>query len=368
VSGAAAAATAAAAAEDAAAEDAAAAPRVEQEERTSAPLLEVENLRTLFPVRAGVFLRRVGDVHAVDGVSFALARGRTLGLVGESGCGKTTVGRTILNLVPATSGTVRFEGRDLSELTRREWRALRREMQIVFQDPMESLNARHTVGQILEEPFIIHRIGNVAERRKRVARLLEQVGLQPGAMTRFPHEFSGGQRQRIGIARAIALEPKLIICDEAVSALDVSIRAQIVNLLLELQRAMHLALLFIAHDLSVVRHVSDEVAVMYLGIIVEQAPSEEIYERPAHPYTRALISAIPIPDPKVRRQRIVLTGDVPSPIDPPPGCRFHTRCPFATDVCKSVVPVWETVSPGHTVACHHWREVVKSGHVIEGGA
>jgi len=330
------------------------------------PLLEVENLRTLFPVRAGVFLRKIGDVHAVDGVSFTLARGRTLGLVGESGCGKTTVGRTILNLVPPTSGSVRFEGRNLSELSRREWRDVRRDMQIVFQDPMESLNARHTVGQILEEPFVIHKIGTTAERRERVARLLEHVGLQPSAAQRFPHEFSGGQRQRIGIARAIALEPKLIICDEAVSALDVSIRAQIVNLLLELQREMDLALLFIAHDLSVVKHVSDDVAVMYLGVIMEQAPSEEIYERPAHPYTRALISAIPIPDPRRKRQRIVLQGDVPSPIHPPPGCRFHTRCPFATDICKTVVPVWESVSPGHNVACHHWRKVVESGDVVGG--
>ena len=323
----------------------------------TAPLLEVRNLRKYFPVRAGVFLRKIGDVHAVDDVSFTLERGRTLGLVGESGCGKTTVGRTLLNLLPKTAGNVLFEGRDLAQLTAREWRAMRREMQIVFQDPMESLNSRHTVGRILEEPFVIHDLGDPAFRRVWVAELLERVGLPPSAADRFPHEFSGGQRQRVGIARAIALKPKFIVCDEAVSALDVSIRAQIVNLLLELQREMHLALLFIAHDLAVVRHVSDEVAVMYLGSIVEQAPATEIYARPAHPYTRALISAIPVPDPNRKRERIVLQGDVPSPINPPAGCRFHTRCPFAAGVCRTVVPKWESVSPGHNVACHRWREL-----------
>ncbi len=323
----------------------------------TAPLLEVRNLRKYFPVRAGVFLRKIGDVHAVDDVSFELHRGRTLGLVGESGCGKTTVGRTVLNLLPKSSGQVLFEGRDLGELSNKQWRPLRREMQIVFQDPMESLNARHTIGSILEEPFVIHEMGDAGFRRVWVRELLERVGLPPSAADRFPHEFSGGQRQRIGIARAIALKPKFIVCDEAVSALDVSIRAQIVNLLLELQRDMHLALLFIAHDLGIVRHVSDEVAVMYLGSIVEQAPSAEIYARPAHPYTRALISAIPLPDPTRRRQRIVLQGDVPSPINPPSGCRFHTRCPFATDVCRTTAPKWEAVSPGHNVACHHWREL-----------
>ena len=323
----------------------------------TAPLLEVRHLRKYFPVRAGVFLRKIGQVHAVDDVSFALERGKTLGLVGESGCGKTTVGRTILNLLPKSGGQVLFEGRDLAELTRAEWRALRRQMQIVFQDPMESLNSRHTVGRIIEEPFIIHKLGDAAFRHIRVAELLERVGLPPSAAERFPHEFSGGQRQRIGIARAIALKPKFIVCDEAVSALDVSIRAQIVNLLLELQREMHLALLFIAHDLAVVRHVSDEVAVMYLGAIVEQAPATAIYKEPAHPYTRALISAIPIPDPRYKRERIVLQGDVPSPINPPAGCRFHTRCPFAAPICRTDVPKWETVGPQHAVACHRWREL-----------
>jgi peptide/nickel transport system ATP-binding protein len=334
---------------------------------TAAPLLEVRNLKKFFPVRAGVLLRKVGDVHAVDDVSLKLERGKTLGLVGESGCGKTTVGRTILHLLPPTSGEVLFEGREVAHLSAKEWRSLRREMQIIFQDPMESLNARHTVGRILEEPFVIHGLGTHEERHQWVAELLERVGLPASAAHRFPHEFSGGQRQRIGIARAIALKPKLIVCDEAVSALDVSVRAQIVNLLLGLQREMQLALLFIAHDLSVVRHISDEVAVMYLGKIVEQAPSEEIYVRPAHPYTRALISAIPVPDPTVKRGRIVLQGDVPSPIDPPSGCRFHTRCPFATDVCKGEQPRWEEVSPGHFVACHHWRTLPPPVTVIADG-
>jgi peptide/nickel transport system ATP-binding protein len=323
----------------------------------TAPLLEVRHLRKYFPVRAGVFLRKVGDVHAVDDVSFTVERGKTLGLVGESGCGKTTVGRTLLNLLPKSGGQVLFEGRDLSELDSAAWRLMRKDMQIVFQDPMESLNARHTVGRILEEPFVIHKLGDAPFRRVWVAELLERVGLPPSAADRFPHEFSGGQRQRIGIARAIALKPKFIVCDEAVSALDVSIRAQIVNLLLELQREMHLALLFIAHDLAVVRHVSDEVAVMYLGSIVEQAPATEIYARPAHPYTRALISAIPLADPRHKRERIVLQGDVPSPVNPPAGCRFHTRCPFAAETCRTVAPQWEEVSAGHNVACHRWREL-----------
>ena len=323
----------------------------------SAPLLEVRSLKKYFPVRAGILLRKVGDVHAVDEVSFTLNPGETLGLVGESGCGKSTVGRTLLNLLPATSGQVFFEGRDLGSLSRAEWRSLRREMQIVFQDPMESLNARHTVGKILEEPFVIHRIGTPEERTTWAGDLLVKVGLPREALNRFPHEFSGGQRQRIGIARAIALNPKLIICDEAVSALDVSVRAQIVNLLLELQREMKLALLFIAHDLSIVRHVSDQVAVMYLGKIVELAPASDIYERPAHPYTKALLSAIPVPDPDAERSRIVLEGDVPSPINPPTGCRFHTRCPYAIDKCSAESPSWEQVDQDQAVACHRWREI-----------
>ena len=323
----------------------------------SPPLLEVRNLRKYFPVRAGVLLRKVGQVHAVDDVSFTLDRGQTLGLVGESGCGKTTVGRTLLNLLPASGGQVFFEGREIGGFSHSAWRPLRREMQIVFQDPMESLNARHTIGQILEEPFVIHGLGDADARRRWVGELLERVGLSPTAAERFPHEFSGGQRQRIGIARAIALKPKLIVCDEAVSALDVSIRAQILNLLLELQRDMQLALLFIAHDLSIVRHVSDQVAVMYLGKIVEQASADDIYRRPAHPYTRALISAIPLPDPGRKHERIVLQGDVPSPVNPPAGCRFHTRCPSATSICRTTPPPWERVAEGHDVACHRWREL-----------
>jgi peptide/nickel transport system ATP-binding protein len=320
-------------------------------------LLEVSNLVKFFPVRAGVFLRKTGDVHAVDGISFSLKQGETLGLVGESGCGKSTVGRTLLNLLPATSGEVRFEGRNLSELSRKEWRALRREMQIVFQDPMESLNARHTIGSIVGEPFVIHRAGTPDERKIWTMELLERVGLPREAVDRFPHEFSGGQRQRIGIARAIALKPKLIVCDEAVSALDVSVRAQIVNLLLELQREMKLALLFIAHDLSVVRHVSDQVAVMYLGKIVEQASSEDIYLKPRHPYTQALVSAIPEPDPARKRTRVVLEGDVPSPIDPPPGCRFYSRCAYAASQCKERLPELEDTGEGQLVACFRWREI-----------
>jgi len=320
-------------------------------------LLEVRHLVKYFPVRAGVLLQKAGNVHAVDGVSFDLKEGETLGLVGESGCGKSTVGRTILNLLPATSGEVRFEGRVLGDLSRKEWRSLRREMQIVFQDPMESLNARHTIGTILEEPFVIHGMGTADERRTWVKDLLERVGLPREAVDRFPHEFSGGQRQRIGIARAIALKPKLIICDEAVSALDVSVRAQIINLLLELQREMKLALLFIAHDLSVVRHVSDRVAVMYLGKIVEQAPAQEIYDRPCHPYTKALISAIPEPDPTCVRTRIVLEGDVPSPISPPTGCRFHTRCAYVAPQCREQIPQLEDAGSEQLVACHRWREI-----------
>jgi oligopeptide/dipeptide ABC transporter ATP-binding protein len=322
-------------------------------------LLEVDRLTKHYPVRGGVFMRTRGFVHAVDDVSLRVAPGETLGLVGESGCGKSTVGKTVLRLIDPTAGAIRFEGRDVTAMDRAALRAWRREAQIVFQDPFESLNARHSVGRILEEPFVIHKIGSTAERRRRVLALLDRVGLPASAADRFPHEFSGGQRQRIGIARAIALEPKLIVCDEAVSALDVSIQSQILNLLLDLQRDMNLALLFIAHDLAVVRHVSDRIAVMYLGRIVETASAEAIFRAPRHPYTQALLSAIPQPDPAGsaarRAHRIVLSGEVPSPIAPPSGCRFRNRCRYAQAACAEAVPAPEDAGPEHTVACVRWR-------------
>ncbi|BCS48999.1 ABC transporter ATP-binding protein [Aeromonas jandaei] len=314
-------------------------------------LLSVRGLTQHF--RLGGLLRRDYTVHAVDDISFDLKRGETLGLVGESGCGKSTLGRTLLKLFEPSSGTITFEGRDITRLSPKEMRSLRQEMQMVFQDPAESLNSRHTVGQILEEPFIIHGKGNTEQRRTWVGELLAKVGLPTSARDRYPHEFSGGQRQRIGIARAIALRPKLLICDEAVSALDVSVQSQIINLLLTLQREMQLAIIFIAHDLSVVKHISDRIAVMYLGRIVELADAQSLYLAPRHPYTQALISAIPVPDPRRRSQRILLTGDVPSPITPPAGCHFHPRCPHATVLCKSKAPRLEVCDEAHhQVACH----------------
>ena len=318
-------------------------------------LIDVRDLQMHFPVSKGViFQSKVGDIKAVDGVSFQIMRGETLGLVGESGSGKTTLGRCILQLLRPSGGQVRFRGQDLTELSGKEMRSLRRELQVIFQDPYGSLNPRMTVGSIVEEPLIIHKQGNKEERKRRVAELFEVVGLNPGMMERYPNEFSGGQRQRIGIARALAVNPTFIVCDEPVSALDVSIQAQVINLLGSLQERFDLTYLFIAHDLSVVRHISDRVAVMYLGKIVEITGRDELYQDPKHPYTRALLSAVPIPDPVVEasRERIVLTGDVPSPIDPPKGCSFHPRCPFAMDMCREVTPVLKATSEGHSVACH----------------
>ena len=318
-------------------------------------LIDVRDLRMYFPVTKGViFQSRVGEVKAVDGVSLQIMRGETLGLVGESGCGKTTIGRCILQVIKPTGGEVRFRGEDLTQLSGKEMRPLRKELQVIFQDPYGSLNPRMTVGSIVEEPLVIHKTGDRNERKSTVRELFEVVGLNPSMMDRYPHEFSGGQRQRIGIARALAVNPSFIVCDEPVSALDVSIQAQVINLLRSLQERFDLTYLFISHDLSVVRHISDRVAVMYLGKIVEITGRDELYRDPKHPYTRALLSAVPIPDPVVEatRERIILTGDVPSPIDPPKGCSFHPRCPFAMDVCREVTPPLKLTSMGHSVACH----------------
>ena len=318
-------------------------------------LLEVNNLQMYFPVTAGIIMqRKVAEIKAVDGVSFNINKGETLGLVGESGCGKTTTGRCILRLYEPTGGVVKYEGRNLQEMSSGEMRGMRRQMQIIFQDPYGSLNPRMTCGDIVGEPLIVHKLtSGKGEYRDRVTELLQTVGLNPYMADRYPHEFSGGQRQRIGIARALAVNPSFIVCDEPVSALDVSIQAQVINLLEELQESFGLTYLFIAHDLSVVRHISDRVAVMYLGHIVEIADRNELYENPLHPYTKALLSAIPIPDPVVesQRERIILEGDVPSPLNPPAGCVFHTRCPIAIDDCQLEVPDLREVSPDHWVAC-----------------
>jgi peptide/nickel transport system ATP-binding protein len=326
------------------------------------PLVEVRDVKKYFPIRKGLLQREVARVHAVDDVTFAVREGETLGLVGESGCGKSTLGRTIVRLLEPTAGQVLFQGRDISKLGRRDLRPLRREMQIVFQDPYASLNPRKRVGAIIGSPLQIHGIGDAKSRRKQVRELLETVGLSPEHYNRYPHEFSGGQRQRIGVARALALRPKLVVADEPVSALDVSIQSQMLNLLDDLQREFHLTYVFIAHDLGVVRHVSDRIAVMYLGKIVELAPAEELYERPIMPYTEALLSAVPIPDPDLseKRERIVLEGDVPSPINPPSGCRFHPRCRYMTDICKQVEPPLADYGNGHLAACHHPLNVDKA--------
>jgi oligopeptide/dipeptide ABC transporter ATP-binding protein len=326
-----------------------------QDGATATPLLEIEHLRQLFPIKSGLFIdRTVGHVHAVDDVSFTLAEGETLGLVGESGCGKTTLSRTIMRLIKPTGGHIRFGGRDITDASQRDLRPIRAEMQMVFQDPFASLNPRKRVGQIISAPFVTQGIGK-DEARQRALELLDRVGLQREHLNRFPHEFSGGQRQRVGIARALALKPRLIVLDEPVSALDVSIQAQIVNLLDDLQEEMGLAYIFVAHDLSVVRHVSDRIAVMYLGRIMEVSPSEELYTKPIHPYTSALLSAIPVPDPREnrKRRRTVVTGEPPSPVNPPPGCVFHTRCPRARDRCRTEVPQLTEYPGGHLAACHY---------------
>ena len=319
-------------------------------------LLEIKDLKKHFPITSGIVIQRqVGAVKAVDGVSFDIRRGETFGLVGESGCGKSTTGRTILQLYKPTDGSVNFEGVELAGLNTGEMRRMRREMQMIFQDPYASLNPRMNVGRIIEEPLIVHNVGNEKERKERVAYLLERVGLNPYYVNRYPHEFSGGQRQRIGIARALALEPSFIVCDEPISALDVSIQAQVVNLLEDLQDELGLTYLFIAHDLSMVRHICDRVAVMYLGKIVEMAEADELYNNPLHPYTQALLSAVPVPDPDIeaKRQRIILEGDLPSPANPPKGCNFCTRCPVAIDhVCFEHEPPMIEYRPGHWVACH----------------
>jgi oligopeptide transport system ATP-binding protein len=324
-------------------------------EQGDGALLEVRHVKKYFPIRKGVLQREVARVHAVDDVTFAVREGETLGLVGESGCGKSTLGRTVVRLLEPTDGEIMFQGQPIQKLGTRRLRPLRREMQMVFQDPYASLNPRKRVGTIVSDPMRIHDLGTRAEQKKRVGEILETVGLSPEHYNRFPHEFSGGQRQRIGIARALALRPKLIIADEPVSALDVSIQSQMLNLLDDLQNELQLTYVFIAHDLGVVRHVSDRIAVMYLGKIVELSPAEELYTRPIMPYTEALLSAVPIPDPDLaeKRERIVLEGDVPSPINPPSGCRFHPRCRYATDVCRQLEPPLVDYGQGHLAACHH---------------
>jgi peptide/nickel transport system ATP-binding protein len=330
------------------------------------PLVELEGLKLYFPIKSGIVLdRHVGDVRAVDDVSLTIRRGETLGLVGESGCGKSTVGRTILRLYKPTAGRIVFDGRDITNLSEGELRPLRRRMQMVFQDPFASLNPRHSVGRIIGEPLRTHDLANRREAAGRVRDLLRTVGLPADAANRYPHEFSGGQRQRIGLARALAVNPDFIVADEPVSALDVSIQAQMINLFERLQDEFALTYLFIAHDLAVVRHISDRIAVMYLGSVMEVSPAGELYDNPLHPYTISLLSAVPIPDPIVERQResILLAGDVPSPAHPPPACRFHTRCPYVQPTrCRDDVPLLRTLADGHEVACH-WAEEIKAGHI-----
>ncbi|MDE8563308.1 dipeptide ABC transporter ATP-binding protein [Anoxybacillus rupiensis] len=319
------------------------------------PLLQVKDLKKYFPIPGGVFSKKIGEVKAVDDLTFTVYKGETLGIVGESGCGKSTTGRMLLRLIEPTEGSIVFENQEITNLSKQELRKVRRDMQMVFQDPFASLNPRHTVEKILEEPLVVHGIGSKQERKKKVYEMLEVVGLGSYHAKRYPHQFSGGQRQRIGIARALMTRPKLIIADEPVSALDVSIQAQVLNLLEDLQKEFGLTYIFIAHDLGVVRHISDRVGVMYLGRMVELADSDVLYESPKHPYTKALLSAVPIPDPEYQQERQLLTGDLPSPANPPKGCAFHTRCSACMDICKTTRPTLQEVEKGHYVACHLYQ-------------
>jgi oligopeptide/dipeptide ABC transporter ATP-binding protein len=320
--------------------------------RNGPPVLDVVHLKKHFPVKKGVLRRTVGQVYAVDDVSFSIEEGETLGLVGESGCGKSTVARTVMRLIEPTDGEIRVDGKNVTRLGKGEMRPYRRQMQMIFQDPFSSLNPRMSAGEIVGEPLLVHGIAGGAEREKSVASLFDQVGLRRAQMHAYPHEFSGGQRQRISIARALALNPKLIVADEPVSALDVSIQAQVINLMMDLQREKRLSYLFIAHDLAVVEHISHRIAVMYLGKVVEYADKKTLFTVPKHPYTEALLSAVPVPNPKLKREKRLLQGDVPSPINPPPGCAFHTRCPYVFDRCKTEAPVLRELGPGHGVSCH----------------
>ena len=315
-------------------------------------ILRVKNLKKYFPIYGGILQKKIGYVKAVDGISFDAKKGETIALVGESGCGKSTTGRSIIRLIEPTEGNIFFEGKDLTKISNEEMRIKRKDLQIIFQDPYASLNPRQTVQKILEEPLIVHNYGNKSDRRDKVLELLETVGLNKNQASRYPHQFSGGQRQRIGIARALALNPKIIIADEPVSALDVSIQSQVINLLEDLQEQFNLTYIFISHDLSVVRHISDRVGVMYLGALVELSDKEELYNNPLHPYTQALLSAVPEPDPDIKQNRILLSGDVPSPANPPSGCKFHTRCKYKMDICVEERPEFRDVGNNHIVACH----------------
>lgn len=320
-------------------------------------LLKVEGLKKYFPIRKGIFNKQVGDVKAVDNISFDVFEGETLGIVGESGCGKSTAGRLLMRLLEPTAGNIEFAGKIISELSNNEMRKARRDIQMIFQDPYASLNPRHTIGKILEEPLIVHGMGKAAERKKKVLELLQIVGLNEYHIKRYPHQFSGGQRQRIGIARALMTNPRLIIADEPVSALDVSIQAQVLNLMQKLQKDLKLTYIFISHDLGVVRHISNRVGVMYLGKLVELTASEDLYAEPLHPYTQALLSSVPVPDPAFEREQFIISGDIPSASNPPSGCAFHTRCPFKKKECSTVVPNMQEVKPGHYVACHLYDEL-----------